>query len=82
MCELFFVMLLLPPVSKHIAITIRSNSCINRHEENIFFVDELIFSLSFFSLSLKIYRQVNSNGSFIQEVHCKLCRRPKILREC
>jgi hypothetical protein len=74
---MFFVMLLLPPVSKHIAI--RSNSCINRHEENIFFLDEPIFSLNF---SLKIYRQVKSNGSFILEVHCKLCRRPKILREC
>jgi hypothetical protein len=78
MCVLF-CMLLLPPVSKRIAITIRSNSCKNRHEENIF-LDELIFSLSV--SSLKIYRQVNSNGSFILEVHCKLCRRPTILREC
>jgi len=32
-----FVMLLLPPVSKHIAMTIRSNSYINRHWKEYIF---------------------------------------------
>ena len=47
-----FVILLPPPASKRIAMTIRSNSYINRHGENIiYFLDELIFSLSVCSLS-------------------------------
>ena len=73
--------LLLPLVSKHIAMTIISNSCINRHWKE-YLLDELIFSVSVSLFSLKIYRQVNSNGSFRLEVHCKACRRPTILREC
>jgi hypothetical protein len=50
-CALF-CMLLLPPVSKRIAITIRSNSCKNLHEENIFLDELIFFSLSFFSQNI------------------------------
>ena len=41
---------LLPPVSKHIAMTIISNSCINRHGKE-YLLDELIFSVSVSFLS-------------------------------